>query len=114
MTADDTALKCPHCQEDVYYTADMAGQVAECPACRGEIALPPKSSSERKRKVVLHRRPNGESASTKPQPKPELQELISIARDIRRIMLIVVITPGVIAVLSAVWYGTLRFIDLLQ
>jgi hypothetical protein len=91
----------------------MAGWVTECPDCHGEIKIDDPQPDTRRR-VVLHRRPNTETSNAKPQQKSELQELIVITRDIRRIMLIVVITPAAIAILSAVWYGTLRFIDLLQ
>jgi len=114
MTADATTMKCPHCQADVYYTPDMAGQVAECPDCQGDIQLPTAHSAEPRRKIILRSRGNHESHPTQPTAKTEMRELIEAVRDIRRIILIVVITPGLVAIFAAVWSATVYVIALFQ
>ena len=104
MTADATTMKCPHCQSDVYYTPDMAGQVAECPDCQGDIQLPTAQSAEPRRKVFLKQHTQQREKTIQNAPSAEqwsrlLDAVQKQAEDVHQIRNFI----AALIILSCIW-----------
>ena len=70
MIAEATRFACPHCGADVEATPDMAGWVAECPDCHGEIKIDGPQTATR-RKVFLKQHAQQREQLNQHAPSPE-------------------------------------------
>jgi DNA-directed RNA polymerase subunit RPC12/RpoP len=73
---NDIEIACPHCNRQLEVPAELAGQVAECPACQGRIQLPARASQDppqTKKKIVLHRSPVAPRLSAPTESGPRMK-----------------------------------------